>query len=329
MSGLPEREQTGVRGGYLRIVGPYADPVRVLGFYERDGHSDASAAWESFTSVWNWSAPLPAAVPWDPSGAAPLVRGVAGGFSVSGQWRLPPAGAGAGAQEAAGGRWLALRLTEHPRRAGAAGEAFGVADPDVVVVASKVLPRPADGARAAGDTRGPGCGTVFRLADAYVPGGFATSSAGTPLGAGDAVFVWAAVAGLAFGAARRLTDALARLDAPGAMMSPAGAAAELAAALHDERLSLAARLHGVARAAAGDRPAARAVLAGQVRRAARLVHQVVSAAYEYGLAFRRSAAEDPLISLVDDSTPILQYMRYAVDLLPPDERTPTVEGDTR
>ncbi|MYR55677.1 hypothetical protein GTY54_05270, partial [Streptomyces sp. SID625] len=59
------------------------------------------------------------------------------------------------------------------------------------------------------------------------------------------------------------------------------------------------------------------------------VHQVVSAAYEYGLSTRGSAADDPLISLVDDSTPILHYMRYAVDLLPPDERTPTVEGDTR
>nr|BFD87953.1 hypothetical protein StreXyl84_73540 [Streptomyces sp. Xyl84] len=325
MSGLPERGTTGVRGRYLRIVGPYADPVRVLGFYERDGHSDASAAWESFTSVWNWAAPLAAAVPWDPSGAGPLVRGVAGGFSVSGQWRLPPAGAG----QAAGGRWLALRLTGHPRRAGDAGEVFGVADPDVVVVSSKVLPRPTGEARAAGDVRGPGSGTVVRLADVYVPGGFATSSAGTPLGAGDAVFVWAAAAGMAFGAARRLTDALAGLDAPGATVSPSAAAAELAAALHDERLSLAARLHGVARAAAGDRPAAEAVLAEQVRRAARLVHQVVSAAYEYGLAFRGSTAEDPLISLVDDSTPILQYMRYAVDLLPPDERTPTVEGDTR
>ncbi|MET9149120.1 MULTISPECIES: hypothetical protein [unclassified Streptomyces] len=322
MSGLPRRGTADVRGGYLRIVGPYADPVRVLGFYERDGHSDAPGAWESFTSVWNWAAPLATAVPADPSGAdpsgadasggGPLVRGVAGGFSVSGRWR-PPAGA-------ARGRWLALRLTAHPR---GSGEGFGVSDPDVFVVASKALPEPPR------DGDAEEAGAVFRLADVYVPGGFATSSAGTPLGAGDAVFVWAAVSGMAFGAARRLTDTLGGLEAPGAFVPPAAAAAELAAALHDERLSLAARLHGVSRAAPRERTAATAVLAEQVRRAARLVHQVVSAAYEYGLSTRGSAADDPLISLVDDSTPILQYMRYAVDLLPPDERTPTVEGDTR
>ncbi|EYT81798.1 hypothetical protein CF54_17195 [Streptomyces sp. Tu 6176] len=309
---MPRRGTADAGGGYLRIVGPYAGPVRVLGFYERDGHSDASAAWESFTSVWNWAAPLVTALPREPSGAGPLVRGVAGGFSVSGQWRLPK-----GAEP---GPWLALRLTAHPR---GSGEGFGVSDPDVFVVASKVLPAPPGG----GDAER--AGAVFRLADEYVPGGFATSSAGTPLGAGDAVFVWAAVAGMAFGAARRLTDALAGLEAPGAFVPPAAAAAELAAALHDERLSLAARLHGVSRAEPRERAAATAVLAEQVRRASRLVHQVVSAAYEYGLSARGSAAEDPLISLVDDSTPILQYMRYAVDLLPPDERTPTVEGDTR
>ncbi|MFB7601052.1 hypothetical protein [Streptomyces sp. NPDC056160] len=319
--------------------------MRVLGFYERDGHSDASAAWESFTSVWNWSAPLAAALPWDPSGAGPLVRGVAGGFSVSGQWRLPAAGTAGSRAAVTGGRWLALRLAEHPH---GPGDRFGVGDPDVFVVSSKVLPGPSRDPHAAGDGRASGGvgggaagsadrGTdgpwaVFRLADVYVPGGFATSSSGTPLGAGDAVFVWAAVAGMAFGAARRLTDALAALGTHGAAVSsavsPVAAAAELAAALHDERLSLAARLHGVSRAA-GARPAAEAVLAERVRRAGRLVHQVVSAAYEYGLACRGNAARDPLISLVDDSTPILQYMRYAVDLLPPDERTPTVEGDTR
>ncbi|MYR62638.1 hypothetical protein GTY54_42710, partial [Streptomyces sp. SID625] len=78
--------------------------------------------------------------------------------------------------------------------------------PDVFVVASEALPEPP------GSGDGPGAGAVFRLADVYVPGGFATSSAGTPPGAGDAVFVWAAVSGPAFGAARRLADTLGGLE---------------------------------------------------------------------------------------------------------------------
>ncbi|MGW4601649.1 hypothetical protein ACWEOA_41320, partial [Streptomyces sp. NPDC004457] len=98
-------------------------------------------------------------------------------------------------------------------------------------------------------------------------------------------------------------------------------AAELAAVLHDERLSLAAALHGAPSARLGLAPSAGERLAARVRRAGNAVHQVVASALEHALASYGYAGEHPLVHLLEASAPILQQARYATQLLPPDDGT--------
>ncbi|MFE4627268.1 hypothetical protein [Streptomyces mirabilis] len=163
---------------------------------------------------------------------------------------------------------------------------------------------------------------VLRLDQAYVPGGFTTSSAGTSLRADDAAFMWTAVTAMALGAAHRLTDTLADLAqqavaSPTAAMPPAAAAAELAAMLHDERLSLSGQLHGASTEGPDAGPFPDGSLAASVRRASRTVRDVVSAVYEYGTSFLDSEGHHALESLIEISMPLLQCMPFAVELLPP------------
>ncbi|GHB13345.1 hypothetical protein GCM10010330_79050 [Streptomyces tendae] len=326
MSKLPENTTTAAHGDYLRVVGPHTRLPRVLDFFELDGYSDPSAAWQAFTRTWNWAAPLATAVPAEGPGARPAAWPEQGGFALSGQWHLPP-GADAGP-------WLVLPLTGTRRLAGRHG-ADDTAD--LFVVGSQVLLRQPRVPRTGRDTGG--AGPTRRLDGLRVPEGFATHSAGTPLGTDDAAFVWTAVAGLAFGAARRLTDALAGLapssalsaaartqGGPPVTVSPADAAAELAGLLRDERLSLAARVHGAPLAVRADAPRAAEALADQVRRTSRLVHHVIAAAYEHALPLTVDGARDPLVRLVEESSPILHCMRFAVELLPPRGQSSTTEG---
>jgi hypothetical protein len=216
-----------------------------------------------------------------------VARPAPGGFALSGQWRLPSHDGTV--------PWLALPLA--PATSGA---------PDLFVVHSKVLPGAVRGLTGEGG----GAGPVFRLEDVYVPAGFVTYTAGAPLRAGDAAFLWTAVTGLALGAARRMTDALA-----------ATAAAELAAVLHDERLSLAAALHGGPSARQGLPEDVEERLAAGVGQAGNAVHHVVAAAYEHVLAAGGSGDEHPLIGLIGAASPILQQVRYVMELLPRDDRT--------
>ncbi|WP_399896007.1 hypothetical protein ACGH7X_40515 [Streptomyces sp. BBFR51] len=330
MSKLPENTTTTARGDYPRVVGPDTALSRVLDFFELDGYSDPSAAWRVFTRTWNWAAPLAAAVPAESLGARPVARPVPEGFVLTGQWHVPPG--------AAPGRWLVLPLTD--TRRDAKTEAANA--PDLFVTTSRVLPRALRTRRAVDDADG--AGPAFRLDDVQVPSGFATYSAGTPLRGDDAAFVWTAVTGLAFGAARRLTDTLARLApnaagpadtrtqsrpfaaTPTAATPTADAADELAAVLRDERLNLAARVHGAPLAGRADALRSAEALAAQIRRASRTVHHVVAAAYERALPCTVDDGREPLVRLVEESSPILQYMRFAVELLPPGGQSSTVEG---
>ncbi|MFC9626797.1 hypothetical protein ACFTXM_44890 [Streptomyces sp. NPDC056930] len=52
-----------------------------------------------------------------------------------------------------------------------------------------------------------------------------------------------------------------------------------------------------------------------VRRAATLVHHVVTAAYEKAIPFPAKGGQHPLESLVVDSAAVLQHLRFTVDLL--------------
>ncbi|GGT75267.1 hypothetical protein GCM10010207_85600 [Streptomyces atratus] len=52
-----------------------------------------------------------------------------------------------------------------------------------------------------------------------------------------------------------------------------------------------------------------------VRRAAMLVHHVVTAAYEKAIPFPAKGGQHPLESLVVDSAAVLQHLRFTVDLL--------------
>ncbi|MEU3188567.1 hypothetical protein ABZ707_30890 [Streptomyces sp. NPDC006923] len=319
---LPRHTPAASQSTPPETVGPGTALVKVLESYERAGHDDASAAWESFTAAWNWAAPLPTAVTADHDHLA-TARPVPGGFSLSGAWRLPP-----GLRR---GRWLALPLTD--RREQHRGEVIEEG-PDVFVVSSAVLPRSHRPHRATDgtDTYEP----AFRLDEEYVPGGFATSSGGTPLRAENAPFLWTAVTAMALGSTRRLTDALAALPQdttalPETPAMPAAAAAtELAAALHDERLSLAMRLRpsGASGVGPGAGPSFADSLITPVRRASNMVHEVVAAAYEHAAHYHRNEGRHPLVSLIESSTPVLQCMRFAVDLLPAAGTTSTAEGPT-
>lgn len=320
MSKLPENTTTTAHGNYLRLVGPGTGLPRVLDFFELDGYSDPLTAWQAFTRTWNWAAPLAAAVPAEGPRVRPVARPVREGFALSGQWHVPP-----GANP---GQWLALPLADTRRRdaTGQAGDA-----PDLFVVVSKALPR-ALRVHRAGNPAEDGTAPVLRMDHVTVPGGFATHSAGTPLRAEDAAFVWTAVVALALGAARRLTDTLAGLApnaaaSPGTrLMQPAAAASELATMLQDERLSLTARLHGAPVLGRNGGSVATESLAAQVQRASGLVHHVVAAAYERALPFTGQEGRHPMVRLVEETSPILQHMRFAVELLPPGSQSSTVEG---
>ncbi|MFF4796244.1 hypothetical protein ACFY2M_42880 [Streptomyces sp. NPDC001276] len=270
-------------GGHPEVLGPDTPLARVLAFCETSGHAGPAGAWQELTRAWNWAAPLTTAVP-RVDFPGPVARPVPGGFALSGQWRLSsPDGTGP---------WLVLPLA--PARSG---------DPDLFVAPSRVLP---GAVRVLTGEAGPD----FRLEDVYVPAGFVTHTAGTPLRAGDAVFLWTAVTGLALGAARRMTDALAAPTGP-----------ELAAVLHDERLILAAVLHGGPSARQGLPEDVERRLAARVGQAGSAVHQVVAVAYEHVLAADDSGVGHPLTSLIEAASPILQQVRYVMELLPRDDRT--------
>jgi hypothetical protein len=289
---------TSTHGDHLQMLGPDTGLAQVFAFYEERAHDDPSAAWQAFTTAWNWAAPLTTAVPGEDARDRPVARpAVGGGFSLSGLWHLP-------AHDGTG-PWLALPLTvgERPSRPVTATPG----GPDLFAVPSKALRGAVRAVTGDADVPGP----AFRLEDVHVPTGFVTHAAATPLRAGDAPFVWTAVAAQALGAARRMTGALAAPGtASGAARGPvpsAAVAAELAAALHDERLSLPS--------------SAEERLAARVQRAGNAVHQVVAAAFDHALASCGYAGEHPLVHVMEASAPILQQVRYATQLLPPDDGT--------
>ncbi|MGW7048846.1 hypothetical protein ACWGDT_40555 [Streptomyces avermitilis] len=314
----------------MSTLGLSSDLGKVFAFFEADGYSDPSAAWQAFTGSWNWAASLAAAVPATPYGQGPVARAVDGGFRLSGQWSSLPSYHGQGP-------WLALPL--------AAATAGG---PDIFVVSTKVLAGAVHGP--AGDVDRPG--QTFRLDDTYVPAGFVTRSTGSPLGPQDAAYYWTAIAALALGAARRLTNARAGATALGAMntvresVTSTVVAAELAAVLtvekpvtstvvatglaavlHDERSSLAATVHG-AFTHRGVPPVLEERLACQVRRTAAAVDHVVASVYDFALTSDVSDGVDPLTDLIEASAPILQQARYALNILPPGGST-SQEGRPR
>ncbi|MFG2356891.1 hypothetical protein [Streptomyces sp. NPDC048521] len=310
---------TSTHGDHLQVLGPDIGLAQVFAFYEERAHGDPSAAWQAFTTAWNWAAPLTTAVPGKDDRDRPEARpAVGGGFTLSGLWHLPV--------HDGTGPWLALPLTvgERPSRPVTATPG----GPDLFAVPSKALRGAVRAVTGDADVPGP----AFRLEDVHVPTGFVTHAAATPLRAGDAPFVWTAVAAQALGAARRMTGTLAAPDtASGAARGPvpsAAVAAELAAVLHDERLSLAATLHGAPSARLGLPSSAEERLAARVQRAGNAVHQVVAAAFDHALASCGYAGEHPLVQLMEAGAPILQQVRYATQLLPPDDGT-SWKGATR
>ncbi|MFJ7495105.1 hypothetical protein ACIQZB_28675 [Streptomyces sp. NPDC097727] len=305
-------------GDPLKTLGPATGLAQVFASFEPHGHADPAGAWRAFTGTWNWAAPLTAAVPRTGLPRTPVVRHASGGFALSGLWHLT--------LHEGTGPWLALPLAAGERRSeqesGRGVARPGADGPDLFVVPAKSLPGAVLGP--AGD-QDASSGPVFRLAGVHVPTGFATHTTGTPLRAQDAAFLWTTVAALALGAARRMIDVLAGrtpdADTPREPVAPAVLTAELAAVLHDERLSLAAALHGAPAARHGLPPALEERLAAQVRQVANVVHHVLAAAYEYALTAGGHGDHYPLVSIIEASSPILQQARYATELLPPDDRT--------
>ncbi|MFL4910077.1 hypothetical protein ACJ6WF_44925 [Streptomyces sp. MMS24-I2-30] len=296
--------------------GPGTDPGRVFEAYERDGHADPGEAWASFTAAWNWASPLPHAVPRHGPDGPPVARPVPGGYALSGRWHLPA--------DTAAGPWLALPLTapwDTAREARENATESRPDRPDVFVVASRVLPRQATGGlRAVRSAAGPD--TEFRLDGVHVPTGFTTHSSGTALSARDGGFLWTAVTGMALGAASRLTDELAVLGpspVAGPAVSPAAAAAELSGLLSGERLGFTAELYNRPGLGQLISLAAREPLADRVRRAARLVHHVVTASYERAIPFPTDSGHNPLAALVTDSAAILHHLRFTVDVRPAED----------
>nr|WP_245695478.1 hypothetical protein [Streptomyces antibioticus] len=279
----------------MRLLGLQSPLGQVLTACESAGHADPAGAWRALTRTWNWAAPLPAAV-CDTDYPGATARPAPGGFTLSGLWSLP-------APEEPG-PWLTL-----PLPVTATGE------PDLFV-AAKALPRQSEPGR------------LIRLDDLYVPAGFVTHAAGTPLRAVDAAFLWTAVAALALGTARRVTDVLAAWCAGRVVGTPDSAttAAELAAVLHDERLSLAATLHEAPSTRQGLPAATEQRLAALVRRADQAVQHVVAAAYGNALTADLRSAPHPLVSLIEDGSPIFQQARCTTELLPPRDRTSPEEG---
>lgn len=326
---------TSAKHRYLRVLGPWTPLARVFTFFASDGRSDPAAAWHAFTGTFNWAAPLTTAVPrTDLPG--PVARPTPGGFLVSGQWRL--------VSHEGTGPWLALPMTAraHARAAECSGTtvadtARGLPDPglhlgrrrepDVLVVSAKVLPDavrtlPAAATGADDGEQGP----LLRLENAYVPAGLATYAAGSPLRAEDAVFLWTAVTALALGAAERITDVLDR-PRPGGAPRGSGRRPGPAAALHDERMGLAAALHGAPSAREGLAATAEKRLVAHVERAGNAVREVVAEAYERALTSERGADEDPLVRMIEESSPILHQLRFARQLLPLGEWPSRARGE--
>ncbi|MFJ5035870.1 hypothetical protein ACIQB5_49690 [Streptomyces sp. NPDC088560] len=296
--------------GYVKALGPDTGLARLFAFFESDGYSDPSAAWQAFTSTWNWAAPLTTADPAAAFGPGPVVQPAMSGFTLSGAWHVPSYDGTAA--------WLALPLGGGEQQGRHATVAHG--DPDLFVVPSEAL---RSAVRGFDDGV---AGPLFRLEDVHVPAGFVTHSAGTPLRPGDAAFLWTAVAALALGAARRMTDVLAgsapNTASPAATWPmPPAAAAELAAMLHDERLSLAAVVHGAPSVRQGTPSSVEERLAPLVRQAGHAVHQVVASVYEHALASGGTGPRRALVPLIEGSAPILHQARYVTELLPPDGRS--------
>ncbi|MGW1626066.1 hypothetical protein [Streptomyces sp. NPDC002172] len=112
---------------------------------------------------------------------------------------------------------------------------------------------------------------------------------------------------------------------PGREPREAVVPAELAVVLHDERQSLAAMLHAAPSARHGLAPSMEERHAHHVEQAGNAVRYVVAAAYEV-LASDRDAGGHPLVPLVETSSPILQQVRFARELLPRDDRTSFGKG---
>ncbi|MGW0858577.1 hypothetical protein [Streptomyces sp. NPDC002690] len=286
------------RAGHPDAPGPYAPLAQVFSFFEAVGHADPALAWQSFTGTWNWAAPLATAVPHE-AVAAPVAHEEAGGFTVSGLWSRPA--------HAGSGPWLVLPLT---------GDAGG--GPDLFVVHSKVLDRTRP------SLPGGAPGAAFRLDGTPVPAGFATRAEAVPLLPEDAPFLWTAIAALALGATRRMADVLAAPAGYRAVPGPRGSsasavvAAESAALLHDERVGLAAALHGTPSVRQGLSTAVEEELFARAGRAGNAAHHVVASVCEHALT--SSDVNDggqSLVLLIEASAPVLQQVRYSRELLPP------------
>ncbi|MCQ4213337.1 hypothetical protein [Streptomyces longispororuber] len=297
--------------------GPGSDRARVFAAHELHGHAAPGEAWTSFTARWNWAATLPHAVPTPHAGSAPAVRRVPGGFSLSGSWQAP--------RTTGRGRWLVLPLSS-PRRPPDARIGAGHRLPDLYVVPSAALPAPAGTALRDRAATPLAPDAPVRLDGFYVPAGRATYSGGRALHRDHAPFVWTAVAGIALGAARRLTR---ELSAPAAHPSysscttvaapqPNAMAAGLGTLLRHERLGFTADLYNGPGLGRLIPLAARGPLPDRIARAAALAHHVVTAAYEHTALLPADDGElRHLEALLQDCAAPLQHLRSTVDLLSP------------
>ncbi|MFF4836328.1 hypothetical protein [Streptomyces sp. NPDC001315] len=86
-------------------------------------------------------------------------------------------------------------------------------------------------------------------------------------------------------------------------------------------MSLAAALHGGPSARQGLPEDVDERLAAGVGQAGNAVRHVVAAAYDHVPAAGGSGDGHPLVDLIGAASPILQQVRYAMELLPRDDRT--------
>ncbi|MFE8953535.1 hypothetical protein [Streptomyces althioticus] len=146
---------------------------------------------------------------------------------------------------------------------------------------------------------------------------------GTPLTPGDSTFALAAVTAMAFGAARRTAEAITVLGGP-------YVTAGWTALLRDERLALVAELYftpqeqgGRGRANTGE------ALDGRLGRAGLLAQQAMVGAYGHTLDLPGSEGGPAVARTVEDCVPILQFLRFASEILPPEATTGRGEGCAR
>ena len=306
----------------VKALRPDSALLRVLSALEEYGHDDPAGAWRALTSTWNWAAPLPTGVPGTDGTGTPAARPASGGYTLSGHWRLPSA--------ADAMPWVALPLADDGHRP-CGGADGGQNGPDLFVVPAKHLLATGRLPSGSGDSSpASGPADVYAAVEVYVPAGFATYTSGEPLCASDAAFHWTAVAALALGAARRMTDALAGsvsgTTPPHPQAAPAGQAAELAAVLHDERLSLAATVYGLPAARHVLPQVLKARLARQLGQAAVVVQHVLTEVYQQVLSVDTRGDRHDLVSIIETSSPILQQARFAAEILPPVGRAPLRKG---